>query len=159
MQLAHHDAFGTVDDELATAQHDGDVAEVDLFLDGLLASEPQRDPKRAAIGQPQLPAFIWIVSRLAKFVPQVLDLDSLVVALDRKDLAEHALDAMILPLVRRHVVLQKRVVEPRLDLSQVGNGVACAAAAEVTDLGGLETADGASCHRRKAPERGFLGVD
>ena len=41
MQLAHHDAFGTVDDELATAQHDGDVAEIDLFLDGLFASEPQ----------------------------------------------------------------------------------------------------------------------
>ena len=36
VQLAHHDALGAVDDELAAAEHDRHVAEVDLFLDRLL---------------------------------------------------------------------------------------------------------------------------
>jgi hypothetical protein len=93
-----------------------------------------------------LTAFVWVITGLAKFVSQVLDLDGLVVALDRKDFAEDALDAMILSLVRRDVVLQKGVVEAGLDLGEIRNGVAGAATAEVTDLGGLETADGASCH-------------
>ena len=44
------------------------------------------------------------------------------------------------------VVLQEAVVEPRLDFREIGNRVAGAAAAEVTDFRGLEAADGASCH-------------
>ena len=69
MQLAHHHPLGTVDDELPATQHDRDVAEIDLFLDRLFTSEPQQDSKRPAVGQPQLPTFVWIVPRLAKFVP------------------------------------------------------------------------------------------
>ena len=34
VQLADDDALGPVDDELAAADHDGHVAEVDFFLDG-----------------------------------------------------------------------------------------------------------------------------
>ena len=36
VQLAHHDALGAVDDELAAAEHDRHVAQVDFFLDRLL---------------------------------------------------------------------------------------------------------------------------
>ena len=41
VQLAHHDALGAVDDELAAAHHDRHVAEIDLFLDRLLLRQPQ----------------------------------------------------------------------------------------------------------------------
>ena len=154
MQLANNDPLGTVDDELTTAKHDRDVAEIDLFLDRLFARKTQRNAERATVGQSQLAALVWIVPGLSELIPQVLDLDGLVIAFDRENLTEHALDPVILPLVRRHVVLEKRVIEASLDLGEIGNGVADAAAAEVTNLSGLETADGASCHRGKAPERG-----
>ena len=146
VQLADHDPLGTVDDELAAAEHDRNVAEVDLLLDRLLPGEPQPDAKRPAVGEPELAALVGAIPRLAEFVPQVLDLHRPVVALDREDLPQHPLDALILALVRRHVVLQEGVVKPRLDLGQIGDVMAGAAAAEVTDLCGLETADGASCH-------------
>src|SRR5690606_30511215 len=32
VKLTHHHPLGTVDDELSTTQHDGDVAEVDLLF-------------------------------------------------------------------------------------------------------------------------------
>ena len=68
VQLAHHDALGTVDDELAAAEHDRQVAQVDFFLDRLLLVEPQPDAERPAVGQPQLPAFVRFVARLAELV-------------------------------------------------------------------------------------------
>ncbi len=72
VQLAHHDALGAVDDELAAAEHDRQVAQVDFFLDRLLFVEPQPDAERPAVGQPQLAAFIRLVARLAQLVAQVL---------------------------------------------------------------------------------------
>ena len=58
VQLAHHDALGAVDDELAAAEHDRHVAQVDFFLDRLLFVQPQPDAERPAVGQPQLAAFV-----------------------------------------------------------------------------------------------------
>ena len=156
MQLAHHDPLGAINDEFAAPEHDRNVAEVDLFLNRLLASQPQQDPQRPAVGESKLTALVWIISRLTKFVPQILDLDRLIVALDRENLPEHALDPMILSLIRRHIVLQKCVVEPSLDFSQVRNRMTDTATTEVTDLGGLKTTNGTSCHGRKAPMRGIF---
>ena len=146
VQLAHHDSLGTVDDELTTAEHDRDVAEIDLFLDGLLASEPQQHAQRTAVRQPQLAAFVRIVARLAEFVPQILDLDGLVVALDREDFPKHTLDALVFPLVRSDIVLQEAVIKPGLNFGEVGNRMAGATAAEVTNFRGLKATNGASCH-------------
>ncbi len=42
VQLADHHAFGTVDDELAAAEHDREVAQIDLFLDRLFLVQPQQ---------------------------------------------------------------------------------------------------------------------
>ena len=75
VQLADHDALGAVDDELAAAEHDRHVAEVDLFLDRLLFVQPQPDAERPAVGQPQLAAFVRLVARLAQLVAQVLELE------------------------------------------------------------------------------------
>ena len=147
MQLAHHDPLGTIDDELTTAKHDRNVAEIDFFFDRLLASQPQPYPQRTTIRQPQLTTFIGIVSRLPQLIPEILEFDRLVVALDRENLPKHTLDPLILPLRRRNPVLKKRIEKTRLDLSEVGDWLANAAAAVMTNLGGLETADGAGCHR------------
>ena len=146
MQLAHHHPLGTVDDELPAAEHDRHIAQVDLFLDRLLTSQPQIDAEGASVGEPQLPTLIRAVAGLAELVPQVLDLDRAVIALDREDLTEHAFDAVVLPLVRRHVVLQKRIVESRLDFGEVRNVVRGTTAAEMSNFAGLETADGVGCH-------------
>jgi hypothetical protein len=146
MELADDDPLGTVDDELTAAEHDRHVAEVDLLLDRLLAGQSQPDPQRPAIGQPQLPALVGRISRLAEVVAEIFELDRLVVALDREDLPQHSLDALIFPLVGSDVVLQKRFVEAGLDFGEVGDDVTGAAAAKLTDFGGLESANGASCH-------------
>ena len=87
MQLAHHPAFCTVDDELTTPEHDRNVAEIDLLLHWLLACQPQPDAQGAAVCQAELPAFVGIVAGLPQFVADVLQLDGLVVTLDRKNLA------------------------------------------------------------------------
>ena len=123
MQLAHHDALGAVDDELAAAEHDRQVAEVDFFLDRLLFVQPQPDAERPAVGQPQLAAFIRLVARLAQLVAQVLERELLVVALDREDLAQHAFQPFVLALVVRRFVLQEPRVALRLDLGEIRNGI------------------------------------
>ena len=121
VQLADHDALGAVDDELAAAEHDRHIAQVDFFLDRLLLVEPQPDAERPAVGQPQLAAFVRLVARLAQLVAQVLELERLVVALDREDLAQHAFEAVVLALVGGRFVLQERCVAVGLDLRQIGN--------------------------------------
>src|SRR5207245_356971 len=81
VQLADDDALGPVDDELAAADHDRHVAQVDLFLDGLFLVEAQPDAEGPAVGQAELPALIGAVARLAQFVLDVLERQRLVVAL------------------------------------------------------------------------------
>ena len=147
VQLTHHNPLGAIDDELTPTEHDRHVAEVNLFLDRLLTGQPQQHPQRSAIRHPQLTALVRIVPRLSKFVSQILELDGLVVALDREDFPQHSFDALVLPLRRQNVVLEKRIVEPRLDLGEIRNRLSDAAAAVGTNLGGLETADGTSCHK------------
>ena len=68
VQLADDHALGAVDDELAAADHDRHVAQVDFFLDRLLLVQPQPNAERPAIGQPQLPALVGAVARLAQLV-------------------------------------------------------------------------------------------
>src|SRR5207253_1839317 len=110
VQLAHDDALGAVDDELAAADHDGHVAEVDLLLDRLLLVEAQPDAEGPAVGQAQLPALVGAVARLAELVLEVLQAEGLVVALDREDLAQHAFEADRLALLRRRVELEEALV-------------------------------------------------
>src|SRR5690606_14331609 len=46
VQLADHDAFGTVDDELTAAEHDRHIAEKHFFFDRLFLGQPQPDAER-----------------------------------------------------------------------------------------------------------------
>src|SRR5262249_3393387 len=104
MQLAHHDAFGPVDDELATTEHDRQVAKIDFFLDRLLLVEPEPNTERPAVGQAQLTAFIWFVAWLAQLIAQVRELELLVVALDGEDFFQNTFQTFVLTFVVGRVV-------------------------------------------------------
>ena len=94
VELADDDALGAVDDELAAADHDRHVTQVDRFLEGRLALvEPEPDVERPAVGQAELAALVGVVARLAQVVVEILELERLVVALDREDLAEDPFQA------------------------------------------------------------------
>ena len=133
VQLADDDALGAVDDELAAADHDRHVAEVDFFLDGgaVGLAQAQPDAERPAVGEAELPALVRVVARLAEFVLDVLERDLLVVALDGEDFLQHAFEAGDGALVVGHVELQEAVVGPGLDVGQVGHVDGVAEAAEV----------------------------
>ena len=107
VQLADHHPLRTVDDELAAAEHDGDVAQVDFLLDGLLLGQPEPDLEGPAVGQPQLAALVRLVARLSQLVADVFQPQRLVVALDRENLPQHPLDPLVLALLPGHFVLQK----------------------------------------------------
>ena len=140
VQLAHHHALGAVDDELAAAEHDRNVAQIDLFLDRLLFVQSQPNAERLAVGQAQLAAFFGRVARLAQFVAQVLELDRLVVALDREDFAQHAFQAVVFALFRRRLPPAGRPCSFRSGSSvRSGNDVGFASAAEAADFFGGQT--------------------
>ncbi len=72
MQLADHDALGAVDDERPAVRHRGQVAQIDILLDGVdirlavlrLLREAQFGLDRNGIGQAALLAFRHGVLRL-----------------------------------------------------------------------------------------------
>src|SRR5205823_5469162 len=110
MQLADDDALGAVDDELAAADHDGHIAEVDFLLDRLFLDEPEPDAERPAIGQAQLPALVGVIARLVELVLDVLQAQSLVVTFDGEDFAQDAFQPGELALVGWNVELQESLV-------------------------------------------------
>ena len=111
VELADDHALGAVDDELAAADHDRHVAQVDRFLErGLALVEAEPDVERAAVGQPELPALVGVVARLAQVVAEVFELEGLVVALDREDFAEDAFQSRVGPLLGGIVGLEEPLV-------------------------------------------------
>jgi len=147
VQLADHHALRPVDDELPPAQHDGQVAEVHLLLDRLLLGEAQDDLHRPAVGEAQLAALVGLVAGLAQLVADILQAQRLVVALDGKDLAEDALQALVLALLPGDFVLQEGRVAAGLDLRQIGRRVGVTAAAEMPGLLGLQSPLGCGRHK------------
>ncbi len=138
VELADHHPLGPVDDELAAAEHDGDVAEVDFLLDGLLFGQPQPDLEGPAVGEAELAALVGLVTRLAEFVADVLQAERLVIAFDGEDLPQYAFHPLVVPLRSRDLILQKSLVAARLDFGQVGDEVRRSKAAEATNFLRLE---------------------
>ena len=67
VKLADDHALGAVDDELAAADHDRHVAEVDRLLDrGLALVELEPDVEGTAVGEAELAALVGLVARLAQ---------------------------------------------------------------------------------------------
>ena len=138
VELADDDALGAVDDELAAADHDRHVAQVDRFLDGRLALvQAEPDAERAAVGQAELAALVGLVARLAQVVLDVFQLERLVVALDREDFAEDPFQARVGALLGRDVGLEEPLVAAGLDLGQVGDRELVVDPAEIPWLGGV----------------------
>src|SRR5262249_23545341 len=137
------------------AQHDRNVAQVNLFLDRLLFVQPQPNAERLAVGQAKLAAFFGRITRLARFVAQVLEFDRLVVALDWKDLAQHAFQAVILAFIGRGLFLQELLVAFGLNFRQVGDDVRFAAAAEAAALAGGQSPLCWNGHNAYAPKKSW----
>ena len=134
MQLTDDDALRPIDDELAAANHDGHVAEINLFLNRLLLVQAQPDAERAAVGQAQLPAFVRIVARLAQLVAKVFKTDRLVITFDGENLAQHAFQSSWRALVGRHLQLKKAIVRLGLHVGQRRNFDRIADATEISYL-------------------------
>ena len=147
VQLGDDDALGAVDDERAVLAHEGHVAEVDPLADRRLAvAERELDVERSGIRHALAQRGERIVLRLRRgllrrILPEAV-LDEVehvvpVVALDREDALEDALQTDRRALLRRDVLLEELLVGLGLDLDLVGR---------VQD--GPELAeDGSFCHR------------
>ena len=138
VELADDHPLGPVDDELTPAEHDGDIAQIDLFLDGLLLGQPQPNLERPAVGQTQLATLVRLVARLSQLVADILQAERLVVALDGENFAQYALDPLVLSLRPGGLVLQEGLVAAGLDFRQIGDGIRGSQAAKATSFLGLE---------------------
>ena len=138
MQLADDHPFRTVDDELAPAHHDRNLAEVDLLLRDLvnpLADQPHRDPKRHPVRQTKLAAFVRRVPRLIQLVIKVFKAHRPVVGFDREYLAQQRRQAdLLVSLVRRQMLLKVPLVRSRLDLRQRRHSNRIAALREIAHV-------------------------
>ncbi len=121
MQLAYHHALGAVDDELAAAEHDGHITQIDLFLDGLLACKPQVNLEGTAVGQAKLAALVRAEAGFTQLVADELQNGCLVVALDREDFAQHAFQAHRLALVEGDAILKETLVATQLNIGERGH--------------------------------------
>ena len=120
VELTDHHPLGAIDNELATPQHDGDIAQVDFFFGRLLADQAEPDPERSAVGQPELATLGGRVAGLAQFVLDEFELERPVVAGDREDLAEDPFEPMIGTFPGIDLQLQKPRERFRLNLGQIG---------------------------------------
>ena len=88
MQLADDDTLRTIDDKLTTANHDRDVAEIHFFLNWLLLDQSQPDTERHSVSQAKLPTLVRRITRLAEFIPNVLESKLRVVTCNREHFAQ-----------------------------------------------------------------------
>ena len=144
MQLADHDALGAVDDECALRRHERKFAHVHaLFLDVLVLAQAERDVKRRGESLALALAFQRAQFRLADLVIAELELDLLVIALDRENLRENGLESFVLPLGQGDFLLEKIFVRIELNLDQVRRLDGLGQASEIDPLArGLGLSDG-----------------
>ena len=116
MQLVHNDTFGPIDDEFATTQHDGNIAQVNLFLNRFIFGQTQPDSERSSVSQSELTAFVRSVTGFAKFVAEIFQSDLLIVAFHWENFFKHTFDPVVLTFFRIAAELQKRMVADGLDL-------------------------------------------
>ena len=119
MKLAYEHTLGAVYDKLAAADHYRNLAEVDLLLDRLLLVQPHPDAKGHTVGQTKLAALIDGVKRLSQLVPEIFEAILAVIAVDGEYLAQQPLQAHILALFGRDMLLEKLAVALRLNLDEI----------------------------------------
>jgi len=121
VQLGDDDALGAVDDERAAVRHHGDFAHVDvLVLDEVLFAEAELHIKGDGVGDAIAEALELRVFRVTNRVGNVLEDETLVVALDRENFTEDGLEALILALFLRRTFLQEVEIRVDLQLNKIG---------------------------------------
>jgi hypothetical protein len=120
MELADHHALRAIDDERPLRRHERDFAHVNfLLLGSLLLAELERDMERRAVGLAFTLRLEGRQLRFANLIMAEIESRLFIVAFDRKHLFEHGLEAGILPLGKRHVLLEEIDVGVELDLDEV----------------------------------------
>ena len=129
MQLADDDALCAVDDEGAQGREQGQLTEVNLFLDDvarplhlahhLVDHELERGLERRGIGHVALDALLDGVLRLAKGIAHELQREVLVDVRDGEQVLEDPLESDVLALVGGGIRLQQRFERARLDVEQM----------------------------------------
>ena len=120
VELRNHDTLGTVNDEGTALSHHGDLAHVDIFvLDEVFFAEAELHVERHGISDPLAEALQLGALGVAKIIGHVLERQALVVAENRKHLAENGLKALRLALLFGNALLQKVQVGRNLNLDEV----------------------------------------
>jgi hypothetical protein len=108
MQLTHHNAFRTIDDEGALRRHERNLTHVHfLFLSAFLLSQLERHVQRRAVGLPFALRFKWRQLWFTDIVVTEIKDRLLIVAFDRKNFFENGLKALIFALRIGDVFLKK----------------------------------------------------
>ena len=121
MELTDNDTLGAIDDKLSPADHLWNLAEVDLFLDGLFLFEAKANLEREPEGQAKIPALGFLVARSAKLVADILERHAPIVAGNRKYLAQDRFEPEVVPVGVVLSCLQKIAVSVDLQLHEVGD--------------------------------------
>jgi hypothetical protein len=120
VELRNDHPLRSVYDELPATDHDRHVPQIDqVLLDfvAVLANEAQANPKRHAISEAQLAAFILRIAGLTQLIPYIMQRQVAVVALDREHLAQQSLEPVPLatgrgPYLKRVRGTNRRPAEP-----------------------------------------------
>ena len=120
VQLAHDHALRAVDHERAVLRHHGDLAEEHLLLARLvLVLQAERRVERLRVRLALAQRLLVRELRRLELVLHEVQHVAAVERLDREDFVEDRLEALLLALRGRHVLLEEVVVGLRLDLDQV----------------------------------------
>jgi hypothetical protein len=99
MQLAHHNAFRTIDDEGTLRRHERDLTHVHfLFLRAFLLPQLERHVQRRAVGLPFALRFKWRQFWLTDIVVAEIKNGLFIVAFDRENFLENSLKPLIFAL-------------------------------------------------------------
>ncbi len=138
MQLVDNDALGAIDQKLASPHHDGDFAEVDVFIDQIgmvLPIEAHAHPERHAVRQPELATFVGGIAWLFERVVDVLERHRPVVGNDREHFSEQRLQtAMQVAIVGSFIFLEKSSVSVPLNGGEIGYGNRVAALGKIAHI-------------------------
>jgi hypothetical protein len=120
MKLGNDDTLSTIDDEGSAICHERDFTHIHSFLFGTgFFAKLEGDVERCTVGFSFADGFQRSELGVTDFVEYEIESHFLVVALDRKDLFEHGLEADVLALRGEDILLQEILIGPKLYLNQV----------------------------------------
>ena len=97
MKLVDNNAFRTVDDKLAAAKHDRDIAQENLRFQRVFsfAIQSELNAKRATVRQFEQTAFVRFVTRRTKLVIYVFQRNFPIVILNREEFSKNGLQTNV----------------------------------------------------------------